>query len=404
MNIKEMVKDFRLRSKEAEKANDRLALKESFAESKRILKETIAKHNIDCKNFSVKNLFIECFGGNELAHAQNMNEIDFTALRESAGAVSTAAFQNISGQIVYGMTLEKYQSPEFVITKTIPVYNGRVSGLEKIAGITQIGDETGEVGEGQNYPLAGVGENWIYFSEPKKKGMIVPLTKEAVFYDRTGQLVEMAGNVGFSFGQMLEKAATDCVIDENVTNHRYNWKGTVIATYGDNSGTHTWDNLSASTALVDWTDIQAVYQLMRLMTDPFTGEPVLFAPTHLYVPTGLEWVARQILTQTTITRTTPGFATSADPSQGTAANPVLSLGLTLVTTPYMEFRQATDTSWYVANPQAAWRRNEHWPMDVTQAPANSQDEFDADIVMKFKVNGKMKFETKEPRAAAKATA
>lgn len=404
MNIKEMVNDFRLRCQEAEKKGDKALLRENINTSKDLLREAITKHKVDTKGFSIRQLFGECFGWGELNHAQSVNQINFTELRESAGAVSTAAFQNISGQIVYGMTLEKYNAPEFVVTKSIPERQGNVSGLEKIAGITQIGDETGEVGEGQNYPLMGVGENWIFFIEPKKKGGIVPMTKEAVFYDRTGQLVDNAGDVGYAYGQQLEKAAVDCVIDENVTTHKYNWKGTVIDTYGDSSGSHSWDNLAATNALVDWTDIQAANQLLRLMLDPFTGEPILFPPTHLYAPTGLEWTARQILTASTITRTTPGFATSADPSQGTAPNPVISLNLALVTTPYMEFRMGTDTSWYMGNPGRAFVRNVHWPMQVDQAPANNEDEFNRDIVMKFKVSGKQNFQTKEPRAMVKSTA
>jgi hypothetical protein len=70
----------------------------------------------------------------------------------------------------------------------------------------------------------------------------------------------------------------------------------------------------------------------------------------------------------------------------------------------MEFRMATDTSWYMGNPSRAFVRNVHFPMDVQQAPANNSDEFDRDIVMKFKVSGKMNFQTKEPRAMVKSTA
>lgn len=404
MNIKELVNDFRLGCAEAEKSGGRVALREAIDKRNKITKAAFKKNAKECKDFSIQELFVECFGWNELIRCRSARDLDFTELREAAGAVSTAAFQNISGQIVYGMTLDAYESPEFVVTKTIPVRQSNISGYEKIAGINRIGDENQEVKEGDDYPLAGVSEDWILFDEPKKKGMRIPLTKEAIFYDKTGLLVQRCQEVGNWFGANLEKSAVDCVIDENVTSHRYNWRGTVIATYGDNSGSHDWDNLAATNGLVDWTDIQAAYQLMRLILDPFTGEPTMIVPTHLYVPTGLEWVARQILTAATIMRTTPGFATTGDPTKTEATNPVLSLGLTLVTTPYMEFRQGTDTSWYMANPNKAWVRNEHWPMDVQQAPANSEDEFKRDIAMQFKVSGKMKFETPQPRAAVKSTA
>lgn len=408
MNIKEMVNDFRLRSKDA--GNDPVKLEESYNTSSKLLKEAIKKSKLDCKGFSFRQLFGECFGWHELNHAGSINEINFKKITESAGAVSTAAFLNISGQITYGMVLEKYDAPEFVVTKTIPEYAGRVQGLEKVAGITEIGDESGEVGEGQDYPLAGVGENYIFLHEPPKFGKIVPVTKEAVFYDRTGQLVARCGEVGYNYGRKLEKAAVDCLVDENTSStnegvmaFKYNWRGTIIDTYGDNSGNHSWDNLQASNALVDWTDIQAANQLLRLMTDPFTGEPILFTPTHLYVPTGLEWTARQILAQTTIMRTTPGFATSDNPSQSAAPNPVLSLGLQLVSTPYMEARMGTDTSWYMGNPSQGLVRNVHWPMEVVQAPSNSEDDFKRDIIMQFKVSGKQAFQWKEPRAFVKST-
>jgi hypothetical protein len=78
------------------------------------------------------------------------------------------------------------------------------------------------------------------------RGGIVSVTWEAVFNDRTGQLLDRCGDVGYwAIGYPEEVAAIDCLIDENVTNHRYNWRGTVIASYGDNSGSHTWDNLDA---------------------------------------------------------------------------------------------------------------------------------------------------------------
>lgn len=410
MKIKEMVNDFRLRAKDA--GEDRVALKESYNTSATLLRDTIKEHKIDCKKFSIKELFTECFGKGTLDQCKSMNEIDFTELRESAGAVSTAAFQNISGQITYGMVLEKYESPEFVVTQTIPEYTGsRTQGLEKVGQITQIGDETGTVPEGTDYPLAGVSENWIYLNEPRKKGMIVPLTKEAIFYDRVGQLVSNAGDVGFSYGLQLEKAAVDCLTDENtsatnaaVDAFKYNWRGTIIDAYGDNSGNHTWDNLQASNALVDWTDVENAWNLFKLMLDPFTGEPMLIRPTHLFVPTTLEWTARRIVNATSIRVATPGFATSANPTQTEVSNPVASLGLQIVSTPYMDFRMATDTSWYLTNPSRGLVRNVHFPMEVTQAPMGNSDEFNRDIVMKFKVSGKQGFQWKDPRASVKNTA
>lgn len=410
MKTKELVNDFRLRAKEA--GSDPMALRESFRNSRELLARTIKEEKIDCKRFSMQELFSECFGEHELKHSRSLGDINWVELREAAGAVSTSAFQNISGQIAYGMTLEAFESPEFVVTKTIPEYSGsRTQGLEKVAGISAIGDETADVLEGDDYPIAGVNENWIFLNEPVKRGFRVPLTKEAIHYDRTGLLVKNCQEVGYSYGQYLEKQAVNCLVDENTSStntsgnaFKYNWRGTIISTYGDSSGSHNWDNLQASNALVDWTDIENAQLLLSLMADPFTGEPILFPPTHLYVPRGLEWTARRILAASTVQVVTPGYQTSGNATTTEAPNPVMSLGLTLVTTPYMEAQMATDTSWYLGNPAKGIVKNVHFPMEVTQAPANSEDDFKRDIVMQFKVSGKMGFQWKEPRAFVKSTA
>jgi hypothetical protein len=404
--IPEIVKDFKARLAPAQKAGSSRLMEAACSEGRNFLKEAVSRRQLSLQGASFKHLFLECFGAGEFAHAVATGSINWQQLSEAAGATSTATFANISGQIVYDMVLQQYQSPEFVATGLIPERQSNIKGMEKIAGITNLGDETSIVEEGKDYPLVGPSENWIYVVEPDKKGCIVPLTLEAILYDRTGQLVETAGKVGYMYGLQLEKAAIDCVIDENVTAHRYRWmeKGQ-IATYGDSSGTHNWDNLAASNALENYTDIEAAWLLLRNMTDPFTGEPILFPPTHLIVPHRLEWTARQLLTASTIRRTIPGFATSANPVQDEGAqNPVSSLGLNLVSTPFIEARQATKTSWYMGAIAKAFRRNVHLPMDVLQAPPQNSDEFDRDIAMKFKVRGKMGFATVEPRCVVKSTA
>ena len=65
---------------------------------------------------------------------------------------------------------------------------------------------------------------------------------------------------------------------------------------------------------------------------------------------------------------------------------------------------ATDTNWFIGDISKAFVRNEHFPMEVTQAPANSEDDFKRDIVAQYKVSGKMKYETPQPRAMVKNTA
>jgi hypothetical protein len=232
--------------------------------------------------------------------------------------------------------------------------------------------------------------------------MIVGLTKEAVFFDRTGMLLQRAAEVGEHLGLNKEKRVIDCVIDENVTTHRYKWRGNTIATYGNNSGTHTWDNLEASNALVDWTDIDAAELLLANITDPNTGEPVMILPKHLVVTRQLLYTARRIVSATEITTTTPGYATSGNPNETRWSNPVSNYQI--VSNNLLAARMATDTTWFIGDIGRAFAYMENWPLTVVQAPANSEAEFTQDIVMRWKASERGAAATLEPRAMVQSTA
>lgn len=351
-------------------------------------------------------LFEACFGASEYfacrRGAQLANDVFARALTEAAGAVSTAAFQNISGQIVYSAVLQGYTNEEFVMTQYIPEQETQFLDGEKIAGITDIGDETQVRNEADPYALMGVGEDWIFTPAIKDRGGIVPLTWEAVFADRTGQLLDRCSKVGEARGIAREKQAVDCAVDENVTTHRYNWRGTVIASYGDNSGTHTWDNLAATNGLVDWTDVDGAEQVFNGMLNPYTGEPILVGAKHLTVTKENEQTARRIISATEIRVATPGYATTGNPTLTNAGNPYNNK-YTVVTSRYLAFRMATDTSWFLSD----WGKYAKYMlaerMNVVQAPSNSHDEFHRRIVQQYRVNERGQYVVVEPRASVKST-
>ena len=176
----------------------------------------------------------------------------------------------------------------------------------------------------------------------------------------------------------------------------------MIATYGDNSGTHSWDNLEASNALVDWTDIDNAERLFAGILDPETGEPILINPSHLIVTRQLLYTARRIVNASEITVTTPGYATTGNPTETRAQNPVQNYSI--VSSNQLAARMATDTSWFLGDPGKAFRYMENWPLTVVQAPANNEAEFTSDVVMRFKASERGAFATVEPRAMVKCTA
>lgn len=315
-----------------------------------------------------------------------------------ADTVNTAAFSNITGQLMLSKVMEAYESPAYRFTSLIPTISTQFNG-ERIPGIGAIGDKAESIGEGEEYPTVGVNEDWIDTSPTIKTGVIVPVTKEIIFFDRTGLLLQRCGQVGEALAIKKEIKAINCVIDENRTQHRYRWKGTTYATYQTSS---PWDNVTASNALVDWTDIDAARQTLAAVLDPNTGLPIINVPRHLIVTTQLEWTAKRILNATALRVATPGYATTGNPTETETTNPVE--GLETVTSQLLDSQLATDTDWFIGDITRAFAYMQNWAMDVVQAPPNSEQEFTRDIVMRFKASERGEFTTMDPRRMGKCTA
>lgn len=367
----------------------------------------IDEKRIPTPRLDLAEVFVECFGDAEYYRCkrgqQSAHEV-YQRFAEADGGVTTAAFQNISGQIVYGSLLEAYQSPDFVFAAMIPEEKAIILDGEKIAGITEIGNKSTLRKEGDPYAEMGVGEDWIQTPPVPDRGGIVSVTWEAVFNDRTGQLLDRCKEVGYwGIGYPEEVAAIDCLIDENVTTHRYNWRGTVIASYDDNTGTHTWDNKAASNGLVDWTSLNTAEQVFNGLTNPYTGTPIMIQPKHLVVYKGLEQTARRIVSATEIRVTTPGYATTGNPTQTNQTNPYNNK-YTVVTSQLLAPQLATDTDWFLGDITKYALRKVAEPLNVVQAPTNNKDEFERRVVARFRANKRFAHVVRQPRAMVKSSA
>lgn len=317
---------------------------------------------------------------------------------EANFAVDTTAFSNITGQIVYSEIMRAYEQVPNTISSAIPTRPTRFNG-EKIPGVGNLGDVAGIVDEGDEYLAYGVTEDYLETPQTYKRGFRVPVTKEAVFFDRTGLVLDRCSQVGESMRTNREKRAIDCVIDSAtgivnkvVSDHRHKWKGTSYATF---QATTPWVNLATSAALVDWTDLDADNQLWSNMTDPHTGEPIIVNGRTLLVCPELEMTARSILTAT---MWQAGDTTATAPVR---MGPNLVSGYSLVSSPQLRARALADsqlgTTWYLGDFSKAFVYMENWPMTVVTAPPSSEDDFKRDIVAQYKVSERGSFFVRDPR-------
>ncbi len=320
---------------------------------------------------------------------------DGASLMEATGsAVSTAAFSNITGQIVYTRIAEAYQDPAFIgdqLCQTIPT---EFSG-EKIPGIDRMADKGEVVSEGGEYPLLGVSQRYWETPETIKRGFIVPITKEAIFFDRTNLVLQRCAEVGYWAGVNREKEIIKVVTG---VNNNFKMNGTAYSTYVTTGG-HGIVNKHGD-ALADWTDLQGAYELFADMTDWGTTEPIIVVPNTVLVCHSLLPMIHYILSSSQIR----GGTSNTTAYQTISVDPVSKLmPLTPLSSPLVESVTSETNDWWVGDFKKAFAYWENWAIITTQAPANSEADFYRDIVQQYKVSWRGVAGVLDPHYATQST-
>jgi len=357
----------------------------------------LEKKEIKPEDYSIRELF-ESFveDGRELVDSWNPRRGGGVTLMESGNAIDTAAFSNITGQIVYTRVIQAFEDPSYIGDQLVETVQTQFNG-EKIAGIGRLGDAAQTVDEGGLYPTIGTSEEWIDTPATTKRGFIVPVTKEAIFFDRTGLILDRAREVGQFAALNKEKRILDTVLGIT-TSYRRNGAA-AIATY---QASTPFINVKSTNALVDWTDIEDAELLFDALTDPNTGEVINVVPDTLIVPTALKYTARRIVRATEVQYNKGGYNASSDVGRTVSANPLQDYNI--LTSRLVKSRTSSATTWFIGNPKKAFRYMQNWPITVVQAPNNSEAEFTQDIVARFKVSERGVPAVIEPRYMVKCTA
>ena len=364
------------------------------------LSSALESRKLKPEDFSLREL-AESFCGHDWVRKLNPRSLGkFTNLNllEAGEGVDVTAFANITGQIMYSAIHEGWEQAGMIgdqVFKTIPTsFDG-----EKIPGIGQIKGEGESIRPGMPYPESGFGEQYWETPATTKQGEIVSVTKEAIFFDRTGLVLQMAGKVGERVRYRKEKkqlavfAGITVALGDGTSfvGNNHKWNGTTYNTYAT-AANAIGINSKASTQLIDWTSINTAEQLFNELTDPDTGNVINIVPDTLVVMPAKLYTAKRIQTATNTRTTSPGFATSGVPQQFEAGNPVtISNVLTskllrqLIVASGVSAANADDW-WFYGQPQKAFFYMENWPFTVVQSPPNSIAEFERDIVVRWKAS------------------
>lgn len=318
-------------------------------------------------------------------------------LLEEGDGVDATAFLNVTGQLVSAKIMESYTQEAFVASKLVSSIPTRLDG-EKIPGVTRVADSLDEIHPGMPYPHLGFGEDYVETPATAKRGLIVPVTREAIFFDRTHLVLSRAAEVGEILGLNKEKRLLDAVI--GATNS-YKWRGTNYDTY-QTSG--SWVNVKSGNELIDWTDVDAAEQLMADILDPNTGEPVLVQPNTVLVTPAYREAAARVFGALEIR-----FTGSGSETQTLAANPLRRYGVEESRLMYRRIVAAGTTSadakkwWFLGDFKKAFAYMENWPITVTRAPSNSEAEFSHDVMARFKASERGAAAVLNPRYVIKCT-
>ena len=340
------------------------------------LTEAIEKKHLRPEDFSLRDL-AETLIPDGREWVRTLNPRAGRLLTESSDGVDLTAFLNVSNQVIHSRIMESYTQDFFVASKLVETIPTHLSG-EKIVGIGKIPDESAEVAPGMPYHHVGLSEDYIETPETTKRGLIVAVTREAIFFDQTNQILSRASEVGEILGLNKEKRILDVLF--GIANN-YKWNGTSYNTYYTSDDSGPWVNKLASNSLSDWTDIDAAENLFSNILDPSTEDPILIQPNTVFVLPSSYHTAMRVMSATEV-RSTNGTQTTI------TNNPLsqYSVVTSRIAQSRMKAASITNHPWLIGNFRKSFAYMENWPITVTNSTTPSEADFSQDILVRFKAS------------------
>lgn len=217
-------------------------------------------------------------------------------------AIASGVFNVVTQNLVISGVMDGYGTIQRVgrsLVTEIATPNeesGKIVGFTEEATIEQ-------VREGEEYKAAGFTDKYVTF-ENKKFGRHIPLTKEAIQFDKTGQVLDRARTLGVTLAEHEEETILKTIMD--LTDYRaYYPAGTQTALYSTTAGesvNQTPKNNQQINALADWTDIDNSNKLLASKKKE-NGKPIPLASDNaILVPYALAATAEYVTKNTADTR------------------------------------------------------------------------------------------------------
>lgn len=334
---------------------------------------------------------------------ESQNPGDRAALFESTGVgLDPSGFQNINAYTILtsGLmeikVLEAFQNPAYIADTIMPSEATKLNG-QKVIGLNPLyTDSIMRRQPGQTHARTGFGERWIQTPETRENALAIDVTKEVIFFDRTGDLLNNAKEIGDILAYNREVEMLDVILGITNTNI-FNWKGTYYNTYDTSTRLGQTNGNDITNDMQDWTAFQTAWLTLSRFTDPDTSRRILINPNKVIVSPGKIKTAEMILGST---RTERRYGSGATTPQ-TTSNP-LYVGevpgnpfagqYELVTSPIIEDRWVNGNSdsvttatgrWIMLDTSKAFKYMVNYPLQVVSASPQSYSMVDKGIAMSF---------------------
>jgi hypothetical protein len=295
------------------------------------------------------------------------NKLHYVHMREETGST---AFPKVTGALIAAKVIEGYNLPNSMIGDELVEPMASRLKTETITGFNAVEGPL-DVEEGEEYQDSSIGEKYVT-TTAQKRGRIISLTEELIFFDQTGQVTRRAMRLG-------EKARLDREnrIIKGVTGadaNVYKPSGTATTLYSTGHA-----NLKASNALVDWTDIDGVMQTVAAQTDE-NGDKIVVVPDILLVGWAKRFTALRIVNATEV-EDRPSLGTGV--TAAVSGNPLRGSGIRVLSSPLVD-SHITAGDFFLTQ-RRAFGYQEVWPLQTLVARQGHEDEFNRDVVFKYKV-------------------
>ncbi len=343
-------------------------VQEGQAAFSKLFDEALETKKIDPNKVSLLELF------NALCDPDN--KINRSNVEQVMEAVHSSVFPYITGKLISSKVLEAYNlniAPVQMLYTEISMSRKE----EDLAGFTDL-DTPDEVPEGLPYTETAIGEKVVKI-KAKKFGRIISLTREAIMFDQTGQLLDRASRIGEKMAYVEAKAVIQACMDAANTDlgvaatDWWIYNGTARDSYANTHATvdgRVNDNII--TATLGTAGLKEAYKYLALMQD-LNGEYINVIPKVLIVPANKKWDAMELLT-----------SDKQYDSAENAKNVFMNEGLKIFSHPIVDATSAY--YWYLGDFAKDIYLGRVWPVEVTAQGKDSDAAFTSDIVKRYKVS------------------